>query len=87
MQTEKLSISLPATLVQFIERYKAAHGCKTHSQVVAEALQLLCNRELEQAYREASADADSAWESTMADGLNDETWRDLLCRSRSHDRF
>ena len=74
MQTKKLSISLPATLVQFIERYKAVHGCKTRSPVVEQALKLLCNRELEQAYREARADTDSAWESTVADGLNDETW-------------
>jgi len=74
MQTEKLSISLPTTLVQFIEQYKVVHGCKTRSQVVAEALQFLCNQELEQAYREASVETDSAWESTAADGLNDETW-------------
>jgi len=74
MQIEKLSISLPATLVQFVERYKAVHGCKTRSQVVEEALPLLCNRELEQAYREASTETDNAWESTVTDGLNDETW-------------
>ena len=29
---------------------------------------------LEQAYREAAAETDPAWEATVADGLNDEAW-------------
>jgi len=31
-------------------------------------------QELETAYREASLELDPAWESTVADGLSDETW-------------
>lgn len=71
---EKISISLPAPLVQFIETYRAAHSCKSRSQVIEQALQLLREHELEAAYREANADVDSGWELTVADGLTDETW-------------
>jgi antitoxin ParD1/3/4 len=74
MNAEKLSISLPLALVQFIEHYKLAKGCKSRSQVVEEALELLRSRELEDAYRQASAEVDSGWDVTIADGLADETW-------------
>lgn len=74
MQTEKLSISLPAPLVQFVEEYKQAHQCKSRAVVIEEALELLRQRELEQAYREASREVDPAWEVATADGLADETW-------------
>ncbi|MBR8836241.1 MAG: CopG family transcriptional regulator [Stigonema ocellatum SAG 48.90 = DSM 106950] len=74
MQSEKLSVSLPLSLVQFIENYKLAKGCKSRSQVIELALELLRCRELEEAYREASAEVDSAWDVTVADGLADETW-------------
>jgi antitoxin ParD1/3/4 len=74
MNAEKLSISLPPILVEFIEYYKLAKGCKSRSQVVEEALELLRSRELEDAYRQASAEVDSCWDVTIADGLADETW-------------
>jgi antitoxin ParD1/3/4 len=74
MQVEKLSISLPASLVQFVEGYKIAHDCKSRSQVIEMALQLLRKQELESAYREASAEVDNDWDVTITDGLTDETW-------------
>ena len=74
MPSQKLSISLPPSLVSFIEHYKVAKGCKSRSQVVEEALALLQEQELENAYREASLEIDSDWELTTADGLTDETW-------------
>ncbi|NMG22614.1 ribbon-helix-helix domain-containing protein [Brasilonema bromeliae] len=74
MNVEKLSISLPPSLVEFIENYKLNKGRKSRSQVIEEALELLRNRELEEAYREASAEVDSDWDVTVADGLTDETW-------------
>jgi antitoxin ParD1/3/4 len=74
MNVEKLSVSLPPSLVEFIENYKLSKGCKSRSQVIEEALELLRNRELEEAYRLASAEVDSAWDVTVADGLADETW-------------
>ncbi|MBD2504450.1 ribbon-helix-helix domain-containing protein [Anabaena azotica] len=74
MKAEKLSISLPPSLVEFIENYKSNKGCKSRSQVIEEALELLRNRELEAAYREASAEVDSDWNVAVADGLANETW-------------
>jgi antitoxin ParD1/3/4 len=74
MQTEKISISLPTSLMQFVENYKISKGCKSRSQVIELALNLLLNQELEQAYREASAENDPNWEITIGDGLTDETW-------------
>jgi len=74
MQAEKLSISLPKSLVQFMESYRVAHQCKSRSQVIEEALQLLREQELERAYREASQEVDQNWEVTVGDGLDDETW-------------
>lgn len=74
MKVDKLSISLPPSLVEFIESYKLSKGCKSRSQVIEEALELLRNRELEEAYRLASAEVDNAWDVTVADGLADETW-------------
>ena len=74
MQTEKISISLPTSLMQFVENYKISKRCKSRSQVIELALDLLRNKELEQAYREASAENDPNWEITIGDGLTDETW-------------
>ena len=74
MHTEKLSISLPPSLVHFVADYQAAHACKSRSEVILEALKLLQRKELEQFYREASAETDPLYESTVSDGLEDETW-------------
>lgn len=74
MQAQKLSISLSEPLVRFIEHYRVAKGCKSRSQVIEEALALLQEKELEQAYRDASTEVDEIWDLTLADGLTDETW-------------
>ncbi|MBE9049706.1 CopG family transcriptional regulator [Nostocales cyanobacterium LEGE 11386] len=74
MQVEKLSISLSASLVQFVESYKVTKGCKSRSQVIEMALQLLRKQELEEAYREASAEINKDWDITITDGLTDEAW-------------
>lgn len=74
MQTTKLSVSVSESLARFIETYKVDHRCKSRSQVIEEALQLLRERDLEQAYREASEEVDPAWDITIGDGLVDEAW-------------
>ena len=74
MKAEKISISLPKNLVRFIENYKTTKQCKSRSQVIEEALLLLQEQELEIAYAEASKEIDPAWEVTLADGLENETW-------------
>ncbi|MCV3216877.1 ribbon-helix-helix domain-containing protein [Plectonema radiosum NIES-515] len=74
MHVEKISISLPQSLVKFIENYQVASGYKSRSQVISEAVELLRSRELEEAYRDASREVDSDWDVTVADGLTDEAW-------------
>jgi metal-responsive CopG/Arc/MetJ family transcriptional regulator len=71
MQAEKISISLSQSLLKFIESYKIAKGCKSPSQVIEVAWELLRTQELESAYRQASSEVDSAWDLTVADGLVD----------------
>lgn len=74
MYAEKVSISIPAVLMQFVEEYRVSRGKKSRSDVFEDALILLRERELEDAYRDASADADGAWDATVADGLDHEAW-------------
>ncbi|NES86465.1 MAG: CopG family transcriptional regulator [Moorea sp. SIO2B7] len=74
MQVEKMSISLSPSLAAFVESYRLSNNCKSRSQVIEQALQLLRDRELEQAYFEASAEVDEDWDVTVGDGLTDETW-------------
>lgn len=74
MQSQKLSISLPPSLVTFVEHYQAIAGLQSRSMVIAEALKLLQERELEKAYRDGSEEVDPVWEVTVKDGLTDETW-------------
>ena len=74
MQAAKVSVSLPAFLLEFVENYKVAHQCKSRSQVIEQALELLRSQELEAAYREAAQEVDPIWDVTIADGLSDEAW-------------
>jgi metal-responsive CopG/Arc/MetJ family transcriptional regulator len=62
MQTEKISISLAASLVQFIENYKITKKCKSRSQVIELALDCLRFQELQEAYPEASTEINQDWE-------------------------
>ncbi|WP_414551832.1 CopG family transcriptional regulator [Anabaena sp. CCY 0017] len=74
MQSEKLSISLPASLVQFVDNYKVTKGCRSRSQVISLAIDLLRYQELEQDYREAAAEFNPEWDFTVGDGLKNESW-------------
>lgn len=73
MSVAKLSISLSSSLAGFIEKYAKKRGLN-RSQVFDEAVKLLRSRELEAAYREAGSESGRDWESTVSDGLADETW-------------
>src|SRR5680860_1509850 len=74
MKQEKLSVSVPAQLVKFVEDYKSEHGLATKSSVVERALEVLRARELERAYAQAAAEVDPAWDTTPGDGLANEGW-------------
>lgn len=74
MSVEKIFISLPSSLIQFLEIYKTTYQYKSRSHVIEKALQQMQEQELEQAYKEANQEIDPGWELTIADGLADETW-------------
>lgn len=74
MPGEKISVSLPAPVVRFVESYKDSHQCKSRSQVIELALRLLQEKDLEDAYRQANEEIDTEWEVTSEDGLSSETW-------------
>ncbi|MGG6240812.1 CopG family transcriptional regulator [Nodosilinea sp. AN01ver1] len=74
MQVAKFSISLPQPLLTFVESYRESHACKSRSQVIEKALELLREQELEEAYGQAADEIDAAWDVTVADGLADEAW-------------
>lgn len=69
----KLSISLPAADVAFVDRYAADTGAPSRSMVMHRAIELLRQAELEEAYAEAAqqwTDEADDWESTSADGID-----------------
>lgn len=77
MKTEKLSISLPADAVRFVESYRKQHKLHTRSAVFAKAVRALNEKDLAEAYR-ASAHENrklvAEWDSTSNDGLENEPW-------------
>ncbi|WP_017295812.1 hypothetical protein [Geminocystis herdmanii] len=74
MTAKKMSISISADLAVFMENYKKSKDCKSISQIVEEALILLREKELENAYTEANREIDDSWDVLAGDGLSDETW-------------
>lgn len=74
MQVQKVTISLSRQLYDFIENYQADHHCKSRSEVISAALQLLQQKQLETHYLEANHEVTEDFDLTLGDGLDDETW-------------
>lgn len=74
MNIEKLSVSLPRSLVSFVKEYQINHRCKSQSEVIKEALKLLRLKELEASYLAANAEIDSDYEHLAGEDLDDEAW-------------
>lgn len=77
MNATKLSLSIPAELAAFVEKYRKTRGLRSRSQVFEKALKLLRSQDLETAYREAGEGdhkTNRDWDGAIADGLTDETW-------------
>lgn len=74
MPSDKISISLSHRNLRFVETYRARRHRRNRSQVFEEALELLRKKELEASYKEASKESIEGWDSTVSDGLADETW-------------
>ena len=76
MSQVKLSVSLSESDVAALDKYAAAAGLTSRSAAIQQAIRLLGDVELEDAYaaawQEWQASGDSqAWETAAADGLTD----------------
>jgi Arc/MetJ-type ribon-helix-helix transcriptional regulator len=72
----KLSISLPAADVAFLDEYGAKTSADSRSAVIHAAIELLRAAQLEDDYQQAwqeweQDDAMAVWDETMGDGLSD----------------
>lgn len=73
----KWTVSLPADLARFVERYQQTHALESRSEVIAQSLRTLQEAELAQAYRNHAAECKSDperefWDSAgIADGLEE----------------
>ena len=67
IHAQKLSISLSAQQVDFMMDYQSKHHCKSRSDVIKVALNLLQKTELEAYYREANAEIDDAFDCVNKD--------------------
>jgi len=70
----KLSVSLPAEDVEFLDAYASTHASPSRSAVVQDAIYALRLRELGDAYRAAldewaSSDEADLWDATAGDGF------------------
>jgi len=73
MMAMKLSVSVPDTDVEFIDRYAKEHAVESRSRVVQRALSLLRTTELggdyAAAWEEWGSSDEALWDATVADGL------------------
>lgn len=74
--SQKISVSLDPSILDFVDRYAASHAAKGRSAVVAKALQLLQLTEQESYLAEAYAQSASQdkqmaaeFEATLGDGI------------------
>jgi Arc/MetJ-type ribon-helix-helix transcriptional regulator len=71
----KVSVSLPAEEVAYLDAYAQEHDMQSRSAVVHKAVTLLRSSQLEAAYEDAwqswdSSHDDAGWDSAAADGLD-----------------
>ncbi|MFT3833568.1 MAG: ribbon-helix-helix domain-containing protein [Micropruina sp.] len=75
MTQVKLSVSLSPSEVEALDKYARATGLKSRSAAIQQAIKLLGDPELEDAYAEAWQEWESsgdarAWAASLADGLS-----------------
>jgi Arc/MetJ-type ribon-helix-helix transcriptional regulator len=60
MPTEKITISLPAKTLKFVDEYRRVHSLKSRTDVIEAALALLSETEREEDMSEAPEEEDMA---------------------------
>lgn len=76
MTVGKISVSLEEPLLHFLTHYQETHHLRSKSEVVAQALTLLREKELEGQYAQALAEWEESgeaalWEAVAGDGLGE----------------
>lgn len=76
MTVGKISVSLEEPLLAFLSHYQQTHQVRSKSEVIAQALTLLRERELETQYAEALVEWQASgeaelWEAVVGDGLTE----------------
>jgi antitoxin MazE9 len=84
----KVSVSLPVDDVGFLDDYMARTGTSSRSAAIHDAIALLRNANLEDAYVVAWGEWESdgeaeIWDAAVGDGVADASRRDLLGRPRT----
>lgn len=70
----KFSGNMPADDLEFLDQQVAAGKYRSRSAAITKAVRMLREADMQDAYVEAFADIDPIWDTTTADGLEDETW-------------
>ena len=75
----KISVSLPAEDLAFVDEYATRTEAESRSAVIHAAIEALRAGDLEAEYTEAFAEWDASedaalWERTSGDGISDEAW-------------
>jgi len=72
--SEKLSVSLPRDLVDYVDEYRREHDIASRSHVLARAISALRSEELIASYKRSAREAaDPLLEGGLADGLTPST--------------
>jgi antitoxin ParD1/3/4 len=74
MHSQKITISIPQSLFDFVELYQSEHHIKSRSDVFSAALHLLQQQQLEACYAEANEELNNDFDATLNDGLDNESW-------------
>lgn len=76
MSVGKISVSLEEALLAFLSHYQETYQVRSKSEVIAQALTLLRERELETQYADALAEWQASgeaevWKAVVGDGLTE----------------
>lgn len=71
MSRSKISVTIPDHLMVFMSFYGDYYNDHNRSHIVQKALELLREKELDLAYKEANAEIEHAFDICASDGLHD----------------
>ena len=70
----KFSANIPQDALAFLDAQVESGKYRSRSAAITDAVYLLRDASLRQAYESAFAHSDPAWDTAVSDGLEDENW-------------